>query len=333
MRQSCVLDYRAQQAFLSGPMDFRPLIAAPLLLWLVLAPAPLAAQTAQNPLAQDYEPAPALWKLSDEDTTIYLFGTFHVLPEGLRWRTAQFDRIAARVDSLVLESSDEDAEATVEEFAPKLQSVNANRLPTSERLAPELRRRWQEMIESTGQDFAIVDSMPLALVMLGLGGDGPAGRLSRRDLGVESVLTAEFTASGRPIGSIENNGAVMLSLMRMDDRPMLADLSAELARMEDRPLKDEQGAVQQAQDWSLEHAWARGVVDPDFNLGMGNGKVGTAFQRVLLARRNEAWSHWLQARLEQPGTILVAVGAGHFEGRRSLRHFLEQRGLHLERIN
>src|ERR1700709_809468 len=35
---------------------------------------------------------PAMWKLSDRDTTIYLFGTFHLLPQGQNWRTPAFDK-------------------------------------------------------------------------------------------------------------------------------------------------------------------------------------------------------------------------------------------------
>lgn len=30
---------------------------------------------------------PALWKVADEDTTIYLFGTVHVLPKDVVWYT------------------------------------------------------------------------------------------------------------------------------------------------------------------------------------------------------------------------------------------------------
>ena len=28
---------------------------------------------------------PALWKVADDDTTVYLFGTIHALPEGKDW--------------------------------------------------------------------------------------------------------------------------------------------------------------------------------------------------------------------------------------------------------
>lgn len=44
--------------------------------------------SAQAPAATAAAPAPkqvkpALWKVADEDTTIYLFGTIHALPKGL----------------------------------------------------------------------------------------------------------------------------------------------------------------------------------------------------------------------------------------------------------
>ena len=312
-------------------MMTRIFLAAALLL------VPLAPAAAQSTLEQNYTPAPAIWKLADADTTIYLFGTIHLLPEGFRWRSAEFDRIVSEVDSLVLESSDVDALASLDAYAPKMEAVSAGRPPISQRLPPELRGAWRQMIESSGRVFEIVDTMPLALAMLGLDPGGSNSGPSRQELGVESVLSAEFAESGRPVESIENHGAVMLSLMRIDDAPILEELSAELAGSPGQQRFAGQHApieyTPDAPDWSIEHAWARGDIDPDFDLGLGNGKVGAAFQRVLLARRNEAWSHWLKARLERPGTILVAVGAGHFEGRRSVHYYLEQRGLSAERIN
>ena len=47
---------------------------------------------------------PALWEVSDKDTTIYLFGTIHLLPKNSRWRTPKFEKALAGSQSLVLET-------------------------------------------------------------------------------------------------------------------------------------------------------------------------------------------------------------------------------------
>ena len=73
-------------------MKLFPRLAAPLLALagLVLAvPAP-AQQHVPTPQPVEAVPAPevarpALWKVADADTTIYLFGTIHLLPKGVEW--------------------------------------------------------------------------------------------------------------------------------------------------------------------------------------------------------------------------------------------------------
>ena len=47
---------------------------------------------------------PALWEVSDADTTIYLFGTIHLLPDDLQWRTPAFDQAIASSQQLVVET-------------------------------------------------------------------------------------------------------------------------------------------------------------------------------------------------------------------------------------
>src|SRR5262245_58714794 len=56
------------------------------------------------PAAEPKAASPALWKVADEDTTIYLFGTIHLLPKGTQWRSPAFDKAAAGADTLVVET-------------------------------------------------------------------------------------------------------------------------------------------------------------------------------------------------------------------------------------
>ena len=40
---------------------------------------------------------------------------------------------------------------------------------------------------------------------------------------------------------------------------------------------------------------------------------------MLFTNRNAAWARWIQARLARPGTVFLAVGAGHLAGRDSVQ--------------
>ena len=46
---------------------------------------------------------PALWKVSDDDTTIYMLGTVHVLPADLVWYDAEVDAALSASDTIVTE--------------------------------------------------------------------------------------------------------------------------------------------------------------------------------------------------------------------------------------
>ncbi|NQX94772.1 MAG: TraB/GumN family protein, partial [Erythrobacter sp.] len=46
---------------------------------------------------------PALWKVADEDTTIYIFGTVHMLPDNVEWNSGVVNKALASSDALVTE--------------------------------------------------------------------------------------------------------------------------------------------------------------------------------------------------------------------------------------
>src|SRR5256885_7171435 len=47
---------------------------------------------------------PALWAVADADTTVYLFGTIHLLPENYRWRSVKLDEAVTGSQQLVVET-------------------------------------------------------------------------------------------------------------------------------------------------------------------------------------------------------------------------------------
>lgn len=54
--------------------------------------------------------------------------------------------------------------------------------------------------------------------------------------------------------------------------------------------------------------------------------------QALLVNRNRNWADWISKRMQQPGTVFVAVGAGHLAGSASLQAELGKRGFKVERV-
>lgn len=309
-------------------------------LWLAV-PMAVHAQSQDAPanryaFTQDYEPSPAIWQLSDEDTTIYLIGTIHTLPRGFRWRSARLNTIIDEADVLVVESSMFAEVPDAIDLDAKLMARITSRLPTSNRLSTAANTRWRELIRLSGLEYSAIDTMPVLLGLLTLGMSGGELDTSSPIYGVETILEREFNDRGRPIVAIEDSGEVMYGLLRLDNSEILGELDAILTAWDGKSLgaffdADYEERIGDAY-WEAEHNWARGVVADDFDIGLGDGAIGRAFDFNLLDRRNAAWAVWLEERLEEPGTVLLAVGAGHFEGDASVLEMLEARGLIAERI-
>jgi uncharacterized protein YbaP (TraB family) len=53
----------------------------------------------------------------------------------------------------------------------------------------------------------------------------------------------------------------------------------------------------------------------------------------LLTDRNKRWAQWIAQRMKTPGTVFVAVGAGHLAGKDSVQHKLGRYGIRTARLN
>ena len=62
-------------------------------------------------------------------------------------------------------------------------------------------------------------------------------------------------------------------------------------------------------------------------------KVKTpALYKLLISDRNKAWAEWIDSRLDKPGKVFMAVGAGHLAGRDSVQRYLKDKGIASSRV-
>jgi hypothetical protein len=79
-------------------------------------------------------------------------------------------------------------------------------------------------------------------------------------------------------------------------------------------------------------AWSAGDVKAIAATFNDDVNVSAELREHLLKRRNARWADWLAKRLEKPGTVFVAVGAGHLAGTESVQAMLKAKGLQTKRV-
>jgi len=265
---------------------------------------------------------PAMWKVADADTSIYLFGTVHLLPPNYQWRTRTFDRAANEAGTLVVETIVDETNPAL--FAALLarMSITPGLPPILDRVKPSKRAALQATIAKSRIPQAALDRMEtwaaaFALLQLQFAELGVSG-----GDGVESGLKKAFASAGKPVEQLETN-AEQLSFF---------DTLPEGAQRELLEGAIEQPAKVKKQFDSMLKAWVSGDVEAIGRTFNSEFKDSPELRDALLRRRNANWARWLESRMAKPGTVLVAVGAGHLAGSDSVIAMLKKRGLKVRRV-
>src|SRR5689334_22437436 len=117
----------------------------------------IAAGSAQPALARATAAHPALWAVADADTTIYLFGTIHLLPTDYKWRSEKLDQAMAASQQLVVETIVDEKDPHQMLGALAGLAFSPNLPPISERVAPDKRPLLDAAIKKSGLPRAHFD--------------------------------------------------------------------------------------------------------------------------------------------------------------------------------
>ena len=264
---------------------------------------------------------PALWKLADADTTIYLFGTIHVLPQNYQWRTKAFNAAVAKADTLVLEVADlGDTEKTAAVFTKLAMSPGLP--PVLDRVPADKRPGLKALIDKAGFPPAALGQFESWAVAITLAGGMLKDLNLSPDNGVERALTTQFTAAKKPVIGLETTELQLGIFDKLPEAAQRTFLSS---------LADEEGDPKAEFDKML-NAWRTGndkAIAMTFDDEL---RTSPELTNALLTNRNANWTAWLAKRLDTPGTVIVAVGAGHLAGPESVQAMLAKQGIKVTRV-
>ena len=280
------------------------------------------AATAFLPQAAEAKGAPALWSVSDADTTVYLFGTIHLLPEKVNWRTQKFDAAVTGSQELVVETIIDDKNpAQLMSVLAKL-AITPGLPPIAERVPPAKRAALAAAIKKSALPPAAFDRMETWAAAFMLLGNQFKDLGLKGGEGVEAKLRSSFASQGKPIGELETNAE---QLGFFDTLPEHSQ----------RQLLE--GAIESPTDTSKEFAsmlrsWTKGdvaAIARSFNRDLAGSPE---LLDALIKRRNANWSKWIERRMTRPGAVMIAVGAGHLAGPGSVVDLLQRDGFKVRRV-
>ena len=263
---------------------------------------------------------PALWVVKDADTTIYLFGTVHVLKPGLSWFDEAVKTAFDKSDQLVLEMVQPDA-ATMQALVMKTGFTTSG--PTlTEKLAEPDRAKYLAALAGFGIPanafdradpwIAAVNLSLLPIMKLGYDPESVA----------EKVLSNAAAAENKPVTGLET---AEQQLGYFDTLPEPLQIKYLNTTVKDLPKAGPEIDKMVAQ-------WAKGdAVGLAETMNEGIEESPELF-KILLADRNMRWADWIDNRLKTPGTVFIAVGAGHLAGTESVQAQLAKHKLTATRI-
>ncbi|MBK8083003.1 MAG: TraB/GumN family protein [Devosia sp.] len=262
---------------------------------------------------------PAMWRVSDGDSHVWLFGSIHLFSRPMDWRTEAFDAALQDADQVWFEMVfDAEAYATIARL-----TILEGRLRDGRRLSDLLTEdqnlRLDRAIAATGLDPLVFDRLQPWMAEVTLS----SGSVQGTTAGVDILIDAELDpARKRGLETAEEQLGLFSkvpldqqidSLMATIDALQAGGIEGQLARMTDAWESGDTAAL----DTLIRHEM---------------GSADSPRYRRLLTERNTRWVGTIEEILAANDESMIIVGAGHLVGPDGLPTLLEQRGFAVERI-
>ncbi len=263
---------------------------------------------------------PAVWVVRDADTTIYMFGTFHLLDGKSDWFNDEVRKAFDAAQEVTLEAIIPDDPAALQAMVMKY-AIDRSGRTLPERLDPATKAKLDQALIAAGVDPRSFDHFKpwfaaSALTSLSVAKHGLSGAA-----GPETAIKQSGLASGKKISELEG---IEKQLAMFDRLP-----EAEQVKYLEQTFEENDDLDKQLPD--LLKAWGTGNTKKLAAMLNEGLKKTPAIYKALFVDRNAAWTDWIVHRLDTPGTVFLAVGAGHFAGKDSVLDMLARRGLKWKR--
>jgi uncharacterized protein YbaP (TraB family) len=267
--------------------------------------------------------APALWLVQGPVGKVYLFGTVHLLRDGVEWRSLELEAAIAQSKDLYLEVADP---ASLDSMAGPLLKLgfDGDHVLSSKISKADLALLDAELQRyGLGSEARYEHMQPwLVALVLQLRPATHSGYAAGN--GVDLQVRKEFADAGKPVNGLESVATQLHIFSDLSQADQVAMLDEELQAHPQTNVSELDSIVR---------AWQTGDQDQIAKiLQFDKYSTSPMYQRMLV-NRNESWARELSTRLQQPGTSFVSVGAAHMLGPKGLPALLSAMGFTVTRVS
>ena len=260
---------------------------------------------------------PALFRVSKGESTVYLFGSIHLLPPKFVWRTPAVEQAISHADVFLFEANLDFATAEFHYFLDQHGYLPPGRtLHTM--LSPEARDQYVSLIRDLHIDPDKLDHLRPGVAVMMLDQVGTGARLALGP-GVDVALIRDAKKHAKDVGYLETLQSQLQTISAIDGGDDIAVLEKNLAERKD-------GDGKKFQDMLA--AWAGGDL---MTLSTMDG-IDPKQRVLMLDNRNKNWIPRIESMLEIPKTYFITVGAAHLAGHNSVIELLCGKGWKVQRL-
>ncbi|PXA99990.1 hypothetical protein DMC47_00565 [Nostoc sp. 3335mG] len=272
-------------------------------------------------LAGGASAAPAIWKVSDENSSVWLFGSIHMLPEETEWRTQAFDALIEDADRIYFET-DIGLAAQANILALTMERGFArDGVLLNQRIDSKLMGKVRSAAEAHAVPVTTLLAMKpwMAASTISVAALTKAGYNPNE--GVETILLGEIPQERQ--GFLETAEEQIDAVAGGSEADQIQMLSATLSEL------DQLGEMVN----SMLAAWVEGTPERVGEIFFADvGAYGEAFVDRLITQRNKNWVEQIETMLAEDEESLLIVGTGHLVGDMSVIAMLERAGYASERV-
>jgi len=268
--------------------------------------------------------SPAIWKMTDEDSEVWLLGTYHILPPNVNWRSSAVMSGIEDAQSIYLEADIDSQVAQMNMIrAMMLNGFQKKGRKLSDKLTKSQLKQLKAIADEINIPFKALDDMrpwnaylTISVQFIVSKGYDPQG-------GVDASISKQARAEKIPLKYFETAEQQISFFADLPEELELSLLTATLADWEKLNTEFD----------FLFDAWADGnIAAMDELINESLKKTSPELYDVILVKRNKDWISSIDRLMGEDGKHLIAVGAGHLVGDDSVVHLLRKKGYKIERV-